>query len=104
MKDCASKAGLNVVGFKHDLRVGDHQALTLAATGVSVLPLYIAESHLRCQSDMSADIGALSARLFLECERFCGTLTESASTFFGCLDLIVLNHINYERLDAELVR
>ena len=46
---------LEVVWFKHDLRVHDHAALVAAcATGNPVLPLYIIEPDLWAQPEMSA--------------------------------------------------
>lgn len=44
---------MNIVWFKRDLRIKDHDALALAAERGSVLPLYILEPNLWQQPDMS---------------------------------------------------
>jgi len=44
---------VNIIWFKRDLRVDDHEALAQAAQHGPVLPLYILEPKLWCQSDMS---------------------------------------------------
>jgi deoxyribodipyrimidine photo-lyase len=44
---------MNIVWFKRDLRIEDHVALTKAATGSDLLPLYIIEPDLWQQPDMS---------------------------------------------------
>ena len=45
---------LNIVWFKRDLRLADHQPLALAAQAGTVLPIYIAEPQLWAQPDASA--------------------------------------------------
>ncbi len=45
---------MNIVWFKRDLRVWDHEALATAATEGPVLPLYIVEPSLWAQPDLSA--------------------------------------------------
>ena len=45
---------MNIVWFKRDLRIEDHEALAKAAKNGSVLPLYIFEPELWNQPDMSA--------------------------------------------------
>ncbi len=47
-------SGVQIVWFKHDLRVRDHQPLTLAAQRGLVLPLYIVEPELWNQPDSAA--------------------------------------------------
>ena len=44
---------MNVVWFKRDLRIKDHEALTQAAKHGPILPLYILEPELWNQPDMS---------------------------------------------------
>lgn len=44
---------MNIVWFKRDLRIHDHEALALAAKNGIVLPLYILEPELWKQPDMS---------------------------------------------------
>ena len=44
---------MNIVWFKRDLRIKDHEALTKAAADGPVLPLYILEPTLWKQPDMS---------------------------------------------------
>jgi len=46
-------AQLNIVWFKRDLRITDHQPLTLAIKAGPVLPLYIVEPELWAQPDAS---------------------------------------------------
>ena len=46
-------APLNIVWFKRDLRITDHQPLTLAIEAGPVLPLYIVEPELWAQPDAS---------------------------------------------------
>ena len=45
---------MNIVWFKRDLRVWDHEALATAAVAGPVLPLYIVEPFLWAQPDLSA--------------------------------------------------
>ena len=45
---------MQVVWFKRDLRVEDHQALSQAARVGRVLPLYVVETELWQQTDASA--------------------------------------------------
>ena len=45
---------LNIVWFKRDLRIEDHQPLAAAAQAGRVLPLYIVEPELWAQPDASA--------------------------------------------------
>ena len=62
---------MNIVWFKRDLRVVDHEALAMASKRGPVLPLYIFEPMLWRQPDMSrrhyqflkACLGELSASL-----------------------------------------
>ena len=44
---------VEVVWFKRDLRIHDHEPLTLAAKKGPVLPIYIFEPDLWLQPDMS---------------------------------------------------
>lgn len=50
----AMPAPLNIVWFKRDLRISDHQPLTEAAKHGAVLPLYVVEPDLWRQPDASA--------------------------------------------------
>ncbi len=52
---------LNIVWFKRDLRVEDHQPLAAAAQAGQVLPLYIVEPELWTQPDVSARQWAFAA-------------------------------------------
>ncbi len=47
-------SGVQIVWFKRDLRVRDHQPLTLVASRGLVLPLYIVEPELWNQPDSAA--------------------------------------------------
>ena len=52
---------LNIVWFKRDLRVEDHQPLVLAAQAGPVLPLYIVEPDVWAQPDASGRQWAFAA-------------------------------------------
>jgi deoxyribodipyrimidine photo-lyase len=61
-----SKAPLQIVWFKRDLRVHDHRALVMAARRGPVLPLFIAEPELWQQPDYSARQWAFAAESLTE--------------------------------------
>ena len=58
-------APLDVVWFKRDFRVADHQPLSLASARGPVLPLYVAEPGLWAQPDASARQWAFAAESLL---------------------------------------
>ncbi|MDE8344894.1 MAG: FAD-binding domain-containing protein [Acidocella sp.] len=62
----ALKPGLNIVWFKRDLRIADHEPLALAASHGPVLPLYIAEPGLWAQPDAAARHWAFAAACLSE--------------------------------------
>jgi deoxyribodipyrimidine photo-lyase len=57
---------LNIVWYKRDLRIADHQPLALAAGQGPVLPLYIAEPELWAQPDASARQWVFAAQSLTE--------------------------------------
>ncbi len=54
MLTAASKPELQVVWFKRDLRVSDHEPLSRAAAAGPTLPLFVFEPDVWCSPDMSA--------------------------------------------------
>ncbi len=57
----AAVSSLNIVWFKRDLRIHDHQALADASACGPVLPVFVAEPELWAQPDMSARQWAFAA-------------------------------------------
>ena len=64
-----SRASLNIVWFKRDLRVADHAPLAMAARQGAVLPLYIAEPGFWAEPDASGRQWAFAAECLTELQR-----------------------------------
>ncbi|MEM9433060.1 MAG: FAD-binding domain-containing protein [Pseudomonadota bacterium] len=92
---------MQVVWFKRDLRVNDHQVLTQASRFGSVLPLYVVEPELRQRPDASTrhwdfvaetlaelreDLGSLGQPLIVRVGRVTEVLSELAAN--GLIDAL----------------
>ncbi len=74
---------LNIVWFKRDLRVVDHQPLALAVQAGPVLPLYIVEPELWAQPDVSARQWAFAAESIQELRRALAALGQPLCIMVG---------------------
>jgi deoxyribodipyrimidine photo-lyase len=84
---------LNIVWFKRDLRVADHQCLSMAALAGPVLPLYIAEPALWAQPDASARQWAFAAESLAELQATLAGLGQPLCVMAG--DAVsILQHIH----------
>ena len=60
-------AALQIVWFKRDLRIVDHQPLAAAAERGLVLPLYVVEPELWQQPDASSGSGCFAGSRYWSC-------------------------------------
>lgn len=84
---------LNIVWFKRDLRIADHQPLAAAAAHGSVLPLYIAEPELWAQPDVSARQWGFAAECLAEVQTALADIGQPLCVIIGEA-VAVLNHIH----------
>ena len=92
---------LNIVWFKRDLRIADHQPLAAAAAHGSVLPLYIAEPELWAQPDVSARQWGFAAECLAEVQTALADIGQPLCVIIGEA-VAVLNHIHQTRGIAAL--
>jgi deoxyribodipyrimidine photo-lyase len=74
---------LNIVWYKRDLRITDHQPLAMAAGAGAVLPLYIAEPELWAEPDASARQWAFAAECLAELQVSLGALGQPLCVMTG---------------------
>jgi deoxyribodipyrimidine photo-lyase len=74
---------LNIVWFKRDLRIADHQPLAAAAEHGPVLPLYIAEPELWAQPDVSARQWGFAAECLVEVQSALADLGQPLCVIIG---------------------
>jgi deoxyribodipyrimidine photo-lyase len=74
---------INIVWFKRDLRIADHQPLAAAIAQGQVLPLYIAEPGLWAQADASARQWAFAAECLDELQNALACLGQPLCIMVG---------------------
>ena len=74
---------LNIVWFKRDLRIEDHQPLAAAAQAGRVLPLYIVEPELWAQPDASARQWAFAAECLCDLQKALAALGQPLCIMVG---------------------
>ncbi len=74
---------LNIVWFKHDLRIVDHRPLALALETGPVLPLYIVEPQLWAQPDVSGRQWAFASESLHELQKALAALGQPLCVMVG---------------------